>query len=241
LPRIREERALADVVFAPSDYVIECLIENGVAAEKILKIPYGVDHVRFSPTLGLQENGKVFRVVFAGSIRPAKGVRYLLEAWRGLRLKNAELVLVGQPDDDGRKILREFRGHYCWPGAVPKHGVDQWLRTSDVCVLPSLSDAWGLVVTEAMACGVPVVVTSSTGAPVRDGIDGFVVPPRSVTALQESIRFLYENPDTRRTMGLRGREHIAKSYTWGHYRARVAKAYNEILSDLANGGGSKGR
>src|SRR5207245_6009464 len=107
LSRIRAERELADILFVPSDYVISCLLENGVSAEKIVKVPYGVDHRRFSPEHGLKPEDRPFRVLYVGAIAQHKGVRYLLEAWQRLNLRNGELVLVGQPDQRGREILRE--------------------------------------------------------------------------------------------------------------------------------------
>jgi starch synthase len=227
--RVKAERELADVIFAPSDYAIDCLMEHGVSREKILKIPYGVDPVRFSPTIRSQGDVEPFRALFVGNIGLRKGVRYLLDAWRTLDLPNAELVLVGQPDDAGRQILREFEGCYHWSGQVPKYAVDQWFRKSDVFVLPSLADSWGLAVAEAMACGLPVITTSTTGAPVRDGVDGFVVPPSDASALGDAIRFLYENPGARSKMGASAREHVATAFTWEHYRSRIAGAYRSVL------------
>jgi starch synthase len=230
LSRIRAEREIADVLFVPSDYVVRCLLEHGVAPEKILKIPYGVDHVRFSPAIGSRPDNDPFRVLFAGGIVLRKGVRYLLEAWRTLELANAELVLVGQPDKAGREMLREFEGHYRWVVGVPKYAMHEWFQKSDALILPSLAEGSALVTYEALASGVPVVTTPNSGSVVRDGIDGFVVPARDVGALRDSIRFLYEYPEARREQGIRGRELITSAYTWEHYRTRVADAYSSILS-----------
>src|SRR5439155_6651197 len=155
LSRIRAERELADLVLVPSDYVMRCLLENGVSAERIMKIPYGVDHRRFSPVRWPRTETRPFRVLYVGTIAHHKGVRYLLEAWQRLKLRDAELVLIGQPDRGGRELLREFRGTYDWRGSVPKYAVDHYFKNGDVLVLPSLSDSWGLVVTEAMSCGLP--------------------------------------------------------------------------------------
>jgi starch synthase len=225
---IRAERELADVMLVPSDYVMHCLLENGVSAERIMKVPYGVDHRRFSPERGPRTDHP-FRVLYVGTIAHHKGVRYLLEAWQRLKLRDAELVLIGQPDRGGHEILREFQGTYDWRGSVPKYAVDQYVKSGDVLVLPSLSDSWGLVVTEAMACGIPVIVTTHTGAPVRNKVDGFVVPPADSTALVERLLFLYEHASIREEMGVRAREHVIRGYTWEHYRARIADAYNTIL------------
>jgi starch synthase len=233
LSRIRAERELADIMFVPSDYVIRCLLENGVSAEKIVKIPYGVDHRRFSPERGPKADDRPFRALYVGAIAQHKGVRYLLKAWQRLNLRNAELVLVGQPDRRGREILQEFQGLYKWQGSVPKYAVHDCFKSCDILVLPSLSDSWGLVVTEAMACGIPVIVTTNTGAPVRDELDGFVVSPGDSTELKEKILFLYEHASIREEMGVRAREHVLRAYTWEHYRARVTTAYDAILSGRA--------
>jgi glycosyltransferase involved in cell wall biosynthesis len=231
--RARAERELADIIFAPSDYAIQCLVEHGVTRERISKIPYGVDHIRFSPAPEHRTSNGDFRALYVGAINRPKGVRYLLEAWRSLALRNAELVLVGQPDSAGRKILREFEGHYRWIGSVPKYAVHEWFQKSDALILPSLAEGSALVTYEALASGLPVVTTPNSGSVVRDGTDGFVVAPRDVRALGERIRFLYENPGARREMGVRGRELVASSYTWEHYRARIVSAYDSILSHSA--------
>jgi glycosyltransferase involved in cell wall biosynthesis len=230
LRRVEAEREAADVLLVPSDYAMRCLLDHGVAPEKILKVPYGVDHIRFSPAAQSRARDEPFSVLYAGAIVLRKGVRYLLEAWRTLNLSNAELLLIGKPDKDGRKLLREFEGHYRWLGEFPKYAVHRCFHQCDVLVLPSLADSWGFVVTEAMASGLPVVCTSATGAPVRDGIDGFVVPARDVKALRDSLRFLYENPEARRELGGRARELVTSAYTRAHYRTRVSNAYRSILS-----------
>ena len=130
-----------------------------------------------------------------------------------------------------RELLREFRGTYDWRGSVPKYAVDHYFKNGDVLVLPSLSDSWGLVVTEAMSCGLPVIVTTNTGAPVRDEVEGFVIPPADSTELGERLRFLYEHAAVRREMGMRGRERVLAAYTWEHYRERIVNAYDGLLSD----------
>jgi glycosyltransferase involved in cell wall biosynthesis len=84
-----------------------------------------------------------------------------------------------------------------------------------------------------MASGLPIVTTPSSGSVARDGLDGFVVPPRDVDALVERLRYLHEHPGERRAMGGRARDLMAAHYTWHHYRERVAGAYREILGARA--------
>jgi alpha-maltose-1-phosphate synthase len=233
--RVRAERELADLVLAPSDYVIDCLLENGVERDKIVKLPYGVNAESFAPSRR-HERESPFRVAFFGSITRVKGIHYLLEAWNAVSLPEAELLIVGQPQRDAIPTLRQFEGSYRWVPQVPKHAVASLLRQCDVVVLPSLSDGWPLILGEALASAIPVITTTSTGFPVRNGVDGFVVPPRSATAIAERIALLHALPEKGREMGARGREYVLAHYTWHHYRRRLAAVYKEILSGSGAGG-----
>ncbi len=75
-------------------------------------------------------------------------------------------------------------------------------RSSTIFVLPSLEDGWGVVVSEAMACGLPVIVTEHTGAKdiVDEGINGFIIPSRDVAAIKEKIILLYNDKKLREKM-----------------------------------------
>jgi glycosyltransferase involved in cell wall biosynthesis len=113
---------------------------------------------------------------------------------------------------------------------VPRAEVRRWFAQSDVFVFPSLAEGSALVTYEAMAAGLPVITTPNSGSVVRDGIDGFVVPPRDVEALAERILLLYRGSETRRQMGARGRALVAERYTWRHYRARLCGIYEALLA-----------
>jgi len=223
--QIHAERALADHLFAPSDNVVACLLEHGVPAERIVKVPYGADPDRFVP--GGRRDGP-FRVLFVGQIGLRKGVRYLLEAWRRLALRDAELVLAGPADDDGLELLRRHAGRHRWLGPVPRHEVERAFRGADVFAFPSLAEGSALVTYEAMASGLAVVTTPESGSVVRDGVDGFVVAARDPHALAERLALLARDRDLARQMGTRARERIQRGYTWRHYRWRVAGAYAAI-------------
>jgi starch synthase len=227
--RIRSERALADYLLAPSDYVIRCLREHGVPAHKIIKIPYGVDVERFRPAEKPAPEER-FRILFVGRLAAGKGVQYLLAAWQRLSLPRAELVLAGPLDRTGEAILRRHPGRFRWVGSIPKQEIHNWFAASDVFVFPSLSDSWGLAVSEAMATGLPVVTTSVCGVPVRHGLDGLVVPPADIDALCDAIRFLYDHPTERQRMGAKGRDLVQGAYTWQHYRSRLRLVYETLLA-----------
>jgi len=227
-PRIAQERLLADVLLAPSDYVVACLVEAGIPRHRILKVPYGVDPGTFKREAAPRTDD-VFRAVFVGRIGRRKGVSYLLEAWRRLALPHGELLLIGEPDEEGRRLLERYEGLYRFAGAHPKHEVHRFLQQSDVFVFPSLAEGSALVTYEALASELPIITTPNSGSVTRDGIDGFLIPAQDVDAIGERLALLYADPALRRTMGARGRELIEREYTWRHYRARVGRAHRRML------------
>ena len=228
-PRVARERLLADILVAPSDHVVACLVDAGVPRHRVLKIPYGADPKLFRRDATPRIDDR-FRVVFVGRIGRRKGVPDLLEAWRRLALPNAELLLVGDAHEEGRRLLRRYQGLYRFAGPQPRHEVRRFLQQGDVFVFPSLAEGSALVTYEAMASELPVITTPNSGSVVRGGIDGLLVDPGDVDGLCERIRFLHDRPDARRSMGAAGRDLIARHYTWGHYRERLGHAYAAILA-----------
>ncbi len=225
--RFKLERELADYLFVPSAFVESCLIENGVPPQKIVCIPYGVNPTAFAPAERVG-NGPL-RVLFAGRIGLRKGVSYLLSAWSGLALRNAELVLVGGVDRYGRELLRRHHGKYRHVDQVPLFELHHWFQSSDLFVFPSLAEGSALVTYMALAAGLPTVTTVNSGSVVRDGVDGFLVPPRDVATLASRITTLCEDAELRRRMGAAARKSVLDAYTWKHYRLRIASAYRAIL------------
>jgi glycosyltransferase involved in cell wall biosynthesis len=227
-PQVRQERLLADVLLAPSDYVVACLLEAGVPERRILKVPYGVDPATFRRDGGTRADD-VFRAIFVGRLGRRKGVPYLLEAWRRLALPRAELLLVGEVDADARESLRRYAGLYRFVGPHPKHEVHRFFQHSDVFVFPSLAEGSAYVTYEALASELPLVTTPNSGSVIRNGIEGFHIDPGDIDGLCDRIRFLYDHPEVRRSMGARGRDLIQRCYTWRHYRERIGRLYTAML------------
>jgi glycosyltransferase involved in cell wall biosynthesis len=81
----------------------------------------------------------------------------------------------------------------------------------------------------ALAAGLPMVTTINSGSVLRDGVEGFLVPPRDTQALADRILELFTHPEVQRRMGVAARETVRRHYTWAHYRLRVASAYRGML------------
>lgn len=162
--------------------------------------------------LGL--SGVVF--LYVGRLAKEKGLESLLRAFSALQKSLAQevsLLLVGDGkyEHELRRIAdRESLRNVAFAGFVQKHEIVPYFAAADVFVFPTLGDAYGLAVDEAMAAGLPVISTSAAGdigARIkRDGTDGFVVPPNDAGALGEKMKALALSPELRRSMGGEGRK-----------------------------------
>jgi glycosyltransferase involved in cell wall biosynthesis len=105
-----------------------------------------------------------------------------------------------------------------------------------VLVLPSIEDGFGLVIGQALACGIPVIATTHTGGPdvLEEGVNGFIVPPGDVDALQGALTTAYENRETLAEMGREARRRVEQARGWGAYGDGVVAAFSQALQRRAN-------
>lgn len=226
LERKEQEIALADHIFVASSVTQKSLLEARVSPEKISVIPYGAPTDYFRPQNKLDDQ---FRVLYVGRMSPRKGIQYLLPAWRSLNLPNAELLFVGSnmmPEN----WLAPYQSFYKHIASVPHASLNQHYSSANVLVFPSLVEGFGLVLTEAMACGIPVITTPNTAGPdiITNGVEGFIVPIRDELALQEKIEWCYQNPEALAEMG-RAARRKAEQLTWQKYRYLLTQEVYRVL------------
>ncbi|HEX2117211.1 MAG TPA: glycosyltransferase family 4 protein [Alphaproteobacteria bacterium] len=207
----------ADGILVPSDYVHDTLVARGAAPERIFVLPYGVDIERFRPAP--REAGDTFRILFVGQLSQRKGIRYLLEAVKRLKLPKAELVLVGKMLGS-ESAFAPYRGVFGHVTHVPYHEVHRLFQMADIFVYPSLHEGSAFATYEALASGLPIVTTRNAGSVARDGQEGFIVPIRDVEALMDRIERLYRDKDLRAAMARAARRR-AVEFTWARYRERL--------------------
>lgn len=183
-----KEIALCDHLFCLSELVRDTFVASGFPSENIDIVQLPTDLRTFVPPLHSPPS-QPFRVVCVAEISPIKGHVYLLEAWRRLAPANAELIFVGTMRREMIRVLNRYKGSFQYAGPLNRASLVRLYQQSSLLVLPSVQDGFGFVVSEALACGVPVVVTEHVGAKdiVRAGDNGFVVPPRDVAALADAI------------------------------------------------------
>lgn len=148
--------------------------------------------------------------VYVGRLAPEKNLLLLLNAFATISKDQNDwgLLLVGDgPMRSELEIHISQQGiqNVTFTGGIPWYQVPQWLAKSNVLVLPSLSEPWGLVVNEAMVCGMPVIVSDKCGCSadlVHSGQNGFLFDPTNEKELGEKMQFCLQNPEEISKMGL---------------------------------------
>ena len=199
LERTLEEYELADKIILPSTYSYNSFLKMGVSKDKLVRIPLTAN---FKPGSNLKVNrhrnkNEKFVIGFIGGNVVRKGVVYLIEAWKKLRLNEAILRLkINQSelqkvpglwkkieDDPSIEVIGYVRN------------IESFYRSCDVFCLPSLDDGFGMVALEALACEVPVIISSNAGASelFKDQSCGTIVRPRNSDDIASAITKYYSD------------------------------------------------
>ena len=220
LARMRREEQLADAIIVGSRFAARSF-DGVVPPGRVHVVPYGVDVASFRPA-DIERAVGPLRVLFAGTLTQRKGIGYVLDAMRLLDPARYALTLAGPVLASGAG-LRRYEGMFRHRAGVRPQDMPAVYRAADVLVLPSLVEGSAPVVLEAMASGLPVIVTENCGADaVRDGIEGFVVPVRSPEAIAARLEEL-TSPELRRRMGRAGRVR-ALEFTWDAFHREFRRA-----------------
>jgi glycosyltransferase involved in cell wall biosynthesis len=216
-----QDLELADRILVPSDHLAERLAHYGTPRAKVTVVPYAADTRRFQPDPA-KKHGADCTFLFAGGVTQRKGIKYLLEAWRRVRRPGWRLQLLGAlPRELGP--LRDYLGEVEHLGSVAHGEVAGRMAAADVFVFPSLFEGSAVVTYEALASGLPSIVTPAAGSVIRDGVEGFLVQPRDVEGLAERMERLGSDPRLREAMSSAARAK-ALEFGWSRYHAAVVEA-----------------
>ncbi len=248
--RIQAETAAgkeSDVLVASTSVERQDLVDlYGVAPEKIEVVPPGVDTLRFSPRedkaalkrkLGLPAAPLAAAL---GRLDARKGYDLFLRAAAQLLSAGDELAFVlsaGAADDPReeaeygrlRRLVRELAlgDRFRWLDVLRQEELPAFYGAADVFAMPSRYELFGIVMLEAMACGVPVVATRFGGPAevIEDGADGLLVDPTDIPALAGALHALLRDPDRRAAMGERARKKVEQGYSWDAAARRHMRLY----------------
>jgi glycosyltransferase involved in cell wall biosynthesis len=222
----QQEHDAAVRIVAASTFTRQSLIDHDVEPTKIRVNPYGVDCERFSVVR--RGDLRVMRFIFVGAMSAHKGVPLLLDAWRELNAAGAELWLVGTASKQLLDLLPDSPGLKYF-GQLTHEEVAALMPQCDVFVFPSYFEGFGLVLLEAMACGLSVITTTATAGPdiVTENDNGWIIDPGDLAALVARMNFCLEHPATARQMGRQARA-TAERFTWSAYGDRWMHILNEV-------------
>jgi glycosyltransferase involved in cell wall biosynthesis len=184
----------ADILFVGSEYSRQSFLAEGVPETKLARVYYPPDK-RFTTPQNAPED-RIFRVVYCGALTVTKGVPLLVSAFGRLGDKDAELCLVGSCATRKMRIWlecaieRDPRIHWTSGDPLPIY------QRATVYAHPSYQDGAAYSVVEAMACGLPVILSEDTGNKelVSEGVNGYVIGTGDEEALFDRLQHLLRNP-----------------------------------------------
>lgn len=234
------EISLADLVLVPSPFVRDDLLRRGVHPDRLVLLPYGVDLERFVPCERNNHTGSV-RILYVGQVGYRKGLPYIVAALGRLGMNLSSLRVVGPVVHQSRILERRLQG-VNYIGVVRHQELTTQYHEADIFVLPSLAEGMALVVLEAMATGLPVIVTRESGyeGVVRDGVEGFIVPARDPEAIAHKVEILTEDAGLRLRMGQAARRR-AEEFSWQRFERQFIEELTARLPQAFVRSGLLGR
>ncbi|MCS0673424.1 glycosyltransferase [Cytobacillus firmus] len=227
----------ADVICSTSHIMAK---ETSKYTDKEIEVtPFGVDLSLFCPKK--KEEGTSLKIGIAKGLDDVYGFRDLFQAFVILRssFQELELMIVGDGPmrEEYKEICRSLgiadAVHFI--GRVPNHLVPNYLREMAVVVMPSLEESFGVTAVEAMACGVPVVVSNADGLKevVKNRETGLIVSKENPDMLAKAVAELLNDEGLRDILGQNGVKHVRDHYDWQENAGRMIKLYR---ASIANSG-----
>jgi glycosyltransferase involved in cell wall biosynthesis len=227
----------ADRVFLVGPNIASHFRQYVTSTDNFLIVPNG--HRASQNVLASQRVPRraTWRVVGVGNLFETKGYQYLIEAIAGIEHRRPglmELVIVGGGIYERRlrHLVDELEvGHVVhMTGELEHASAMSEVAAADIFCLPSFNEAFGLVYVEAMALGKPVIGCRKQGpeAFITDGVNGFLVEPRSSEAVKDALLKIVDNPNLER-VGEAGRDYAAQHLRWEHNAGKVTETYHELF------------
>lgn len=239
--------AHADGVIAGSTSLQRTVVETyGAGPDNISVIPSGVDMDKFRPIPRQQAESKLglevgtTRLLYVGAVTQSKGIHHLLRAFASLdrdTLNPVQLILVGEGEYAGpARVAAEKLGigsEVAFVGQRPNDEIPLWINACDLLVLPSLSEGFGVVLIEALACGKPVVATACGGPEdIVTPQTGILVPPGDEASLAQALARALENEDGFSAQEIR--RHAVDNFSYDRVGGRILELYRGVLDHEAS-------
>ena len=233
--RKEEELDLADCISCPSEFVLQSIPKNIRSKKTCIVAPFGSPPCLPNKRLKQDNKNNNLKLLFVGSMSQRKGLADLFEAMKMLRNDPVNLTVLGQPSMP-MEFYRNCFPNFKYLAPCSNESIRRVMQEHDALVLPSIVEGRALVQQEALACGLPLIVTANAGGGdlIEEGITGYLVSIRSPEDIFAKITLLIENrksiPDIRKACQTK-----AQIYTWKDYSQKIIALNCPLLdSNIGN-------
>ncbi len=228
--RKKQEYDLANHIMVLSSFAQQTFINNGIEAHKISKVHLGFNPNQFQiKNFLISSEDAPLRLIFVGIVTLRKGIALLVEVMQELLPFPIELLIVG-PRGDASYLVNtksEYR-NIKYLEYLSHNDLVKALQESDVLVMPSYLDSWAAVVVEAMACGLPVIVSDNTGAKdIVNDSNGIIISTGNKEQLKQAVLFYFNNKIEVNLMG-KAAAKKATQYSWINYYQEIDTVIQQL-------------
>jgi starch synthase len=269
-PRIEamelREYGLCSSVAVPSLFVERSFLDRGFSANRLFRNPLGVNLDSFQPpdqppSPPIQQG---LRAIYAGTVSVRKGIPDLLEGFTAAALPDAQLLLIGGGTPELASVLEALGPGITTLGHRPQNALAGLYGKAHCFVMASIEDGFGMVLTQALACGLPLICTTNTGAedllglqgegmvdpageeaphqdhpshgPIMEFPGGWVIPIHAPEAIAHCLRRLAKEPGLWETKRQAALALAGSSLSWSAYGQRAIEHYRRLLADAQRPG-----
>lgn len=230
----QREIEIATGFMVPSQIVKESLVYCGANENTIRIVPYGVDIEKFSYVEREEQSGVRscdLRIIYVGQVSYRKGIHHLLKVVCDQKKYHIEVDLVGSYDRSG-VIYSRYNAcqNIHFHGFITRDELAKYYQSADVFVFPTLGEGYGLVVLEAMSCGLPVISSDLAGGndAIIDGENGLVFRAGDDDDLFRCLEWFIQNQNKHLEMKRKART-TAEGLTWNTYCTNYVSKLHEIV------------
>lgn len=229
LQRKDKELQLADKIYVASSFTKKTLEMYPVKLTNIEVIPYGFPPINKNREYDNVKIRKI-KVLYVGGLTQRKGISYFFEALKGLEDK-LEVTVVGKGNLKCTALKKALAKVNYIP-SLPHDEILKLMASQDLFIFPSLFEGFGLVITEAMSQGTPVITTDRTCGPdiIHNGVDGWVIKAGDAKPIRSLLMTCISNPSILVNTG-KAAMHAASQRPWSVYEKELAESVNKFLND----------
>jgi glycosyltransferase involved in cell wall biosynthesis len=228
LQRKDRELSLADSIFVASSFTKKTLENYPGKLAPITVVPYAFPQPNLERIFSCVHNRKM-KILYVGGLTQRKGIAYLFEAIKGLE-KYTELTVVGSGNIEICPALKRELAKCNYIRSISHQDVLQLMASHDLFIFPSLFEGFGLVITESMSQGTPVITTDRTCAPdiITHGYDSWIVEAGSAETIRRQVEEILSNPQKLKQVGQAALQ-TAKTRTWTQYGQETADIIKQLF------------